>query len=172
MNSSNATHLEQCLCPPERNFGAPYTVVNFWSICMAQALKFGCVLMSWVTVVAHKGNKRLFFWIYSEAKEKCCAVLHHYYSCLETGSSCFPIHLWGSTFLSGSAILRCGSSAAPDCWKSLCASQYWDNSNSKFWSQPSRSRTLKTRSAGLNFIRGCTERITGVKQYLHLPPGE
>lgn len=43
---------------------------------MAQALEFGCVLMSWVTLwLLTKEMRKLCFWIYSEARENSAAPL-------------------------------------------------------------------------------------------------
>lgn len=144
---------------------------------MAQALKFDRVLMSWVTLWLLTKEMKDFFSVseYTQKQGKravlCCTITTHV---LTLAASLFQSLFKDQPFFP-SAITWHGSSAAPDCWKGLCPSQYWYNSNSIFWSQPSRSKTLKNRSeacAGLNFIRGCTETITQVKQYLLLPPGE
>lgn len=88
MNSSNVRDLEQCLCPPGY-LGALYTEGSFWSV---WALKFGCVLMSWVILLT-KEIKDFFSVSEYTQKQGKNAVLHHYCSCLETGSSCFSIPL-------------------------------------------------------------------------------
>lgn len=128
--------------------------------------------MSWVTLVAHKGNEKILFrnTLRSKGKQFCAITAHVLRLTAAVFQSLFEVQPFFP-----SATTRRESTATPDCWNGPCASQYWDNSNSEFWSQPCRSGTLKNRSeayAKLNFIRGCAERITGVKQYLLLPPGE
>lgn len=84
---------------------------------MAQALRFGCVLMSWVTVWLLTKEMKYFFSVseYTQKQGKsamlCCILTTHI---LRLAAAIFQSLFEDQPFFP-SAIMRCGSSAAPDC---------------------------------------------------------